>query len=203
MPNGGGGGCAAGDFYFWESAGEEGGGIGGGWKCAQADGVISCERKAVLMLETLSKIIPVVAVAGAAAWALYLFNRQQAFKRLQNLSALWKEFFKSDEMLSLFDLMNHIDSATADAAALETFPSRQKLRYLALIEEVALYAERFEVDRKYVAYLFGWHFRFPYLSERTRGAFWFHLGGDDEMNAPYWAKSRKLAAEIDPEVSAR
>jgi hypothetical protein len=54
---------------------------------------------------------------------------------------------------------------------LKSYDRKVKLKYLALIEEAALYASAFEVDSDFAKYLFQWHFYFPYQSLKTSGAF--------------------------------
>lgn len=73
-----------------------------------------------------------------------------------------------------------------------------KLKYLVLLEEVSLYLEEFEVDRSYAAYLFQWHFYFAYQSNLTKTLFWDNLGGEEEMNASYWQKSRNQSKLCKP-----
>ncbi len=144
------------------------------------------------------KYIPSIAVVIAAFWALYLFRKQQRFKRLQNLSSLWKEFAKDDDNMHLFNLMNQIESDQQTKEDLASFDSISKLRYLALVEEVALYVENFEVDKDYAHYLFQWHFYFIYQSSKTSGLFWNNLGAEEEMNQKYWSKSRELSNSFLP-----
>ena len=152
------------------------------------------------MIETFLKIFPTLAALIAAIWALISFNRHQRFKRLQNLSGIWKEFFKSDELLLLFNLMNEIESDRDSITSLSSADSKLKLRYLALIEEVSLYVSKFEVDKEYAAYLFQWHFHFVYGSIKTTSGFWENIGGPAEMQASYWSMSRNLARKIRPAV---
>jgi hypothetical protein len=135
---------------------------------------------------------PLVIIFGGL-FALYQYARQQKFKRLQNLSSLWKNFNADDELLSLFTLMNDIESGKTDLIGeLTSSSTKTKLKYLALIEEVALYIEQFEVDKGYAEYLFQWHFFFVYRSKITSMPFWQNLGGENERNESYWAKSRNL-----------
>ena len=145
------------------------------------------------------KLIPYITATIAAFWALYIFNKQQKFKRLQNLSSLWKEFSNNDQLLELFDIMDQIEIDPLRAMELAQIESKVKLKYLALIEEVALYIENFEIDKKYAKYLFQWHFFYAYESKITIIPFWQNLGGEDEMKKPYWGKSRNLATKIKPQ----
>lgn len=144
--------------------------------------------------------LPSIAIIVAAFWALYLFRNQQRFKRLQNLSALWKDFVNDEKNLHLFNLMNELESDQVVNEDLAYISTASKLKFLALIEQVALYVEHFEVDKEYGKYLFQWHFYFVYLSAKTSDLFWSNLGGPAEMNAEYWGKSRELSKRFQPEV---
>lgn len=131
---------------------------------------------------------------------IYQYYRQQKFKRLQNLSALWRGFTENSDLLPLFNLMDEIENGdNSRSDELKSYNRQVKLRYLALIEEVSLYVTEFEVDKAYAKYLFQWHLYFPYISKKTAIDFWDNLGGMQEMNASYWQKSRSLATEFAPE----
>ncbi len=152
------------------------------------------EQRKTNLLENIKSI----AVITAAFAILGFVRNQQRFKRLQNLSLLWKDFTNDEKNMHLFNLMNEIESdhiAKEDLSAINTI---DKLKYLALIEQVALYVEHFEVDKEYAKYLFQWHFYFVYQSAKTSNLFWNNLGGAEEMNASYWSKSRELAKSFLP-----
>ncbi|MCW3106028.1 MAG: hypothetical protein JWQ09_534 [Segetibacter sp.] len=140
-----------------------------------------------------------IAIVVAAVWALFLFRKQQKFKRLQNLSSLWKEFVKDEKNMHLFNIMNEIESGHIVNEDLSSISTTTKLKYLALIEEVAMYVENFEVDKDYAKYLFQWHFYFVYQSPNTLNLFWSNLGGIEEMKASYWSKSRELSTLFLPQ----
>jgi len=143
-------------------------------------------------------IQPLIILIGFIV-GLYQYKRQQKFKRLQNLSSLWRGFTDNDHLLFLFDLMNELESGTSgELEKLKNYDRKIKLKYLALIEEVSLYADAFEVDKDYANYLFQWHFYFPYQSQSTSSAFWANIGGNEEMNAGYWKKSRDFSAQCKP-----
>jgi hypothetical protein len=141
-------------------------------------------------IQTLGLII-------AACWALHLFRKQQRFKRLQNLSALWKNFVNDESNFNLFVLMDEIHSTAAEGTDLSNHDIKTKLRYLALIEEVALYVENFEVDKQYARYLFQWHFYYVYQCSSTKSAFWSNIGLE-EIDKDYWSKSRNLSKSFIP-----
>ena len=151
-------------------------------------------------INILKDIVQPVVVSLGGIFALYQFNKQQKFKRLQNLSALWKTFINDVEVMELFTFMNSIEKGEENKISeLSEASSKTKLKYLAMIEEVALYIDAFEIDKDYAKYLFQWHFYFIYCSPETSTSFWNNIGGLQEMNASYWAKSRMLAKRFIPE----
>jgi len=148
---------------------------------------------------TLKDIIQPSIIAIGFIVGLYQYSKQQKFKRLQNLSGLWKGFSDNDHFLSLFDLMNEIESGDNESIEkLKNYDRKVKLKYLALVEEVSLYVDAFEVDTDYAKYLFQWHFYFPYQSAYTSAAFWENIGGKEEMNASYWRKSKDFSTQCKP-----
>jgi hypothetical protein len=151
------------------------------------------------MTTLLKDIIQPLVVIFGGIFALYQYQKQQKFKRLQNLSTLWKSFLGDEKMLDLFNLLNlaeNFDPAVIEA--IKNYDPKMKYRYLAVIEEVTLYADTFEVDKPQAKYLFQWHFYFAYQSPDSVEPFWDNLGGAEERNASYWAKSRNLAKEFLP-----
>lgn len=152
------------------------------------------------MTTLLKDIIQPLVVVFGGIFALYQYQKQQKFKRLQNLSALWKSFLGDEKILDLFNLLNlaeHHDIQVIEA--IKTYDPKMKYRYLAIIEEVTLYADTFEVDKPQAKYLFQWHFYFAYQSPDSVQPFWENLGGEKERNASYWSKSRNLAKQFLPD----
>lgn len=151
------------------------------------------------MTTLLKDIIQPLVVILGGIFALYQYQKQQKFKRLQNLSALWKSFLGDEKILDLFNLLNlaeHHDPQVIEA--IKNYDPKMKYRYLAIIEEVTLYADTFEVDKPQAKYLFQWHFYFAYQSSDCVEPFWENLGGMEERNASYWSKSRNLSKEFLP-----
>jgi hypothetical protein len=127
----------------------------------------------------------------AAFWGIYVYNKQQRFKRLQNLSQLFQRFADKNDFLEIFSLCDesYIDRNSHNEVSLELLKNtsvKTKLQYLALLEEVALYASYSEVDRKYAVHLFQWHFYYIYKDLRISESFWHNLGGIKEKDKPYW-----------------
>lgn len=148
----------------------------------------------------LKDIVQPLVVCFGGIFALYQYSKQQKFKRLQNLSSLWKTFINDTDIMDLFTFLNSIEKGEDEKLALlAQYSSKTKLKYLANIEEVSLYIDAFEVDKEYAKYLFQWHFYFAYQANEISKSFWENIGGENEMNASYWLKSRTLAQKFIPE----
>ena len=150
------------------------------------------------MENILKDYLQPLAIIIGAGFTYYQYTKQQRFKRIQNLSSLWKNFSSDSEIFDVFTLMNDIESGKDGVNTLQNFSPKIKLKYLALIEEVTLYVNETEVDKELARYLFQWHFYFVYQSPLTTTAFWENIGEAEEMNASYWAKSRNLSMFIKP-----
>ncbi|MHB8259588.1 MAG: hypothetical protein ACYDCN_05450 [Bacteroidia bacterium] len=159
----------------------------------------------IRMIERHIELIKVVSLILGGSFALWQYSKQQRFKRLQNLSSILQKFFDNDDLLTLFSLFN-----AGNYADVQRTPPKIKYKFLALLEEVALYTEKFEVDKQHAIYLFQWHFRFVFTEEKTRKAFWYNLVSNAnltedeintkataEMNAAGWLKQKKLAQECE------
>ena len=127
------------------------------------------------MENILKDIIQPVIVSICALFALYQYNKQQQFKRFQNLIALWKEFRTNNNYSNLFGLMDSIALSHKDAIELANYSADQKLQYLALLEEVTLYLISYEVDFLKTYYLFQWHLKYVYTESETNKAFWNNM----------------------------
>ncbi|MBP9689302.1 MAG: hypothetical protein KBE91_06805 [Bacteroidia bacterium] len=152
-------------------------------------------------LKLVFEIVQIIALVTGGIFAYNQFKKQQKFKRIQNISSLWKEFSNNDANMEIFEMMDSIESDEKEYwVGLEKYDRRYKLKYLALLEEVALYINAFEIDSDDAKYLFQWHFYFVFLSEKTTTPFWANLGGRAEMNADYWKRSRELAKRFKPKM---
>lgn len=144
----------------------------------------------------LGQIIPAFSALIAAVvfgFAVFQYSEQQRFRRLQNLAAIWQRFYENVEFVDLFRLCNDIELDQGTDATLANYSSAVKLRFLALLEEVALFAEYFEVDRKPTSELFRWHFYYVYGSVKTQSQFWQNIGGVEEAQSESWKSQRKFA----------
>ncbi len=133
-------------------------------------------------------LVTIILVMAGSVIALVQFCQQRKFTRIQNLSQIWKKFMDDEKLMALF-----VSLDKEDLPVIESFAIAQKLRFLGLLEEVALYTEKFKVDKQYAYYLFQWHFTYVFKQTGTTKAFWENLGGSVEMNKPYWSKSFHFA----------
>ena len=150
-------------------------------------------------MEIFLKILPLLntlLIIVGSGWAIYVYFQQQKFRRMQNLSAIWSKFINTEKFMKIFVMCD--ESSETSLAELANSSSQDKLAYLGLVEEVALYVEQFEVDINYAIYLFQWHFYYAFNDEKTRAAFWKNIGGLEEMNKSYWSKSRSFATKCNP-----
>ena len=148
-------------------------------------------------METLKQLVVIIGgFAGIIGLfvGLYQYNRQQKFKRLQNLSSVWQKFITNDDLLELYTMLD-----SGDYTSLSNFSTRTKLKFLALLEEVSLYVEEFEVDKAQAVYLFQWHFYSVFNDEQTKESFWNNMGGIEEAEKDYWKKSKIFAQSCYPE----
>lgn len=151
-------------------------------------------------MENVLTIIPAISAVAAAAWGIYVFNKQQRFKRLLNLSQIFQRF--ADARNGFFDVFSFCDQAYEPGVGFDQIilddlmgiPVKRKLQYLALPEEAALYASYSEVDRKYAIHLFQWHFCYVYANAALATAFWFGLGGVSEKEKPYWEYQKHISS---------
>jgi|GEM_PF-3323784 len=156
------------------------------------------------MCLTISAVLPVVntlVITSGVGIGLFQYRKQQKFKRLQNLTSIWNKFSSEIAMLKLFELFDRLEDPKSEnekqlLMELETYNLSDKLRFLALLEEVAIYTESFEVDRETAIYLFQWHFKYVFINDKIRKAFWAELGGVIEIDKPYWSKSKEFAKKI-------
>src|ERR1700722_20719467 len=120
-----------------------------------------------MCLSTITSFLPIVntsIILTGGILALIQYNKQQRFKRINNLVSIWQKFINSDENMELFDLCDQIESSGVNDENLNNqlvnFDRRIKLKFLGLLEEVAIFTEKFEVEKKYANYLFQWHFKY-------------------------------------------
>jgi hypothetical protein len=147
-----------------------------------------------LTAENIPIFIQSFAIAILAFWAVYIYYKQQKFKRLQNLNSILIRFGESAEFIELFDLFE-----SENVEKLSEFSSKIKMKFLVLLEEVALYSKYSEVDKKYAIHVFQWHFYYVYNDPKLSTSFWFNIGSKSESEKPYWKYQKEFAANCNPE----
>ncbi len=150
--------------------------------------------------QTILSIINTLSIVGGGTFGLIQYSRQQRFKRVQNLFSIWEKFVGIEDNIKLFELFDRIEieqgKDSESNAALRNYSQKTKLKFLALLEEVAIYSKESEVDKEYAKYLFQWHFKYVFIQQYTKELFWHNMGGVGEIDAPYWAKSKGFAGQL-------
>jgi len=152
-------------------------------------------------MNSLITTIPIISAVAAGIWGLYIFNRQQRFKRLQNLSQIFQRFADKNDFMELFTLCDQVfidKSNQSNLDELSKFSAVNKMRYLALLEEVALFSRYSEVDKEYAVYLFQWHFYYIYNDSTVSESFWKNIGEVVEKDKPYWKYQKDFSVSCNP-----
>ncbi|MBC7554811.1 MAG: hypothetical protein H7257_12625 [Taibaiella sp.] len=153
-------------------------------------------------MDSIINIIPGMSAVAAAFWGIYVYSKQQRFKRLQNLSQIFQRFADNkNDFLEIFALCDSSfpDYGNEEIQHLAELPAKSKLQYLALLEDVALYADYSKVDRNYAIHLFQWQFYYIYNDAVIARAFWSNLGGVEECVQSYWSYQKKFSGYCNPE----
>lgn len=80
-------------------------------------------------LSLVIQIAQLLGIVFGGGFALYQFKRNIDFKRLQNLSRIWKQFTATKELLQLFELCNNGGLENGKAIEeLQSFPKQAKLK---------------------------------------------------------------------------
>jgi len=161
------------------------------------------------VVTTIPIFIALAAIIWGLFWAIYVFSKQQKFNRLQNLSKILQRFGDKEEIIGLFNLFdqslesidrtnNQINYNNEYLNQLSETNSEVKFQFLVILEEVALYAKSFEVDRDFAVHLFQFHFYYVYVNPETSAAFWKNLGGLSESNQHYWSYQKNFSVYCKP-----
>jgi len=146
-------------------------------------------------MEQLVKLAPLIStlvIFSGFLLALFQFKKQLAYRKIENLQKIWKDFINDRELFDLFSALDNHDEKKSVKRAIHT-SNKTKLKFLGLLDEVALLVEKGDVDREYAIYLFQWHFFYAYKKSSTMESIWQSLGGVIEASKPYWLKSARLA----------
>jgi len=127
-----------------------------------------------------------------------IYNKQRNFDRLQNLSKLFQRFTEDDDFMAVFTKCDEAYPGyeVEKIKDIEEIPVQTKLKYTALLEDVALHAKHNEVDRQYAVHLFQWHFYYLYNNTAIANAFWGSLGGLPDGKS--WGMQMDFAKSCNP-----
>ncbi len=130
-----------------------------------------------------------IKIAGAiivSAAALFQWYQSIYSKNIERLIDVWRKFYETKEFYEVFSILN-----TKDDQQINTISIPHKLKFLALLEEVAILNETFRFSHKNPTYsMFMWHFHYVYDNKVTRVPFWSGIGEDKEMKSASWKKQR-------------
>lgn len=152
--------------------------------------------------------VPVLAACFTAIsiiWGVIVYIRQQKINNLQNLVSVFQRFSNNDNFIHIFRLCDDIyvydKNSNQQAAAfiiqqLEEVSPENKLKYLALLEEVAVFAKNAKVLRDDALHLFKFQFHYLYNVPIVADAFWKNIGGgQNERTKDGWSYQRTFAEE--------
>ena len=161
-------------------------------------------------MEDILKIFQTIAFVCAAVTAVLAvisYMRQQNLTRLQNLISVFQRFANNEDFISIFSLCDHCYVRLNDAKAseeldlllekLSEISTEKKFKYLALLEEIAIYSKNSAVIRKHALHLFKFHFYYVYGVGKISSAFWKNVGDGDnnEKNKEGWSYQNEFASE--------
>ncbi|HRP68186.1 MAG TPA: hypothetical protein PLY93_01490 [Turneriella sp.] len=146
----------------------------------------------------LSPLLSAMLVSLGFILALIQYKRQLAYKKLENLQKIWKDFLNDDHLFTFFSALDQAPDKRAMKRVADT-PYQTKLRFIGLLDEVALLVFDGDVKKEHAIYLFQWLYYYAFKNETTMLHLWKNLGGATEAQKPYWEKARNLAVECNPE----
>lgn len=158
---------------------------------------------------SLIEILQVLSLSFGGAFALYQYYRQNKFERLKNINNIWRKFYETESFVSIFDLIDKVDNYKNqdDISTLKNLSSKEKLKFLAFLEEVSGYMEFSNEDKKHLIYLFQWHFYYVFQNPNTYLPFWSNLSEIDSeieiekiITANYWNKLYMFSKECKKEL---
>ena len=147
-------------------------------------GIFYVEKQVFMGIEEIVKCFVLMSLSISAIWALIVYKKQQKIARIQNLVSVFRRFAENSQFVELFALCDALYSCgdsgarAADIEKLKTFDSGGKYRYLALLEEVAVYAKNDAVLQSDALHLFQYHFHYIYNCPDIVAAFWWNIGGE-------------------------
>ena len=142
-------------------------------------------------------LISATCTALSAILAVIVYIRQQKINRLQNLISVFQRFSNNDDFISIFSVCDSCYvklNTPANEQELSSLLNQliaiapeKKYKYLALLEEIAIFAKNSAVISKNAIHLFKFHFYYVYGDGKISAAFWQNIGsGPNEKNKEGW-----------------
>ena len=158
-------------------------------------------------------LISVILTAISVILGVIAFLRQQKINRLQNLISVFQRFSGNDDFLMIFDICDACYVRLNDKAKevelgnrlsdLKSIPTEKKFKYLALLEEISIYAKNSAVMSKNAIHLFKFHFHYLYGDHMISEAFWDNLGsGKSEKYKEGWSYQMDFAKICTSKISS-
>ena len=161
----------------------------------------------------LITLISVMCTAVSAILATTAYLRQQKINRIQNLISVFQRFSNNDDFLSIFNASDasyvRLNKSGSEQELsdylnnLKTIPAEKKIKYLALLEEIAIFAKNSAVMSKNAIHLFKFHFYYLYGNHTISAAFWNNIGsGASEKNKEGWSYQSDFAKKCKANITA-
>ncbi len=148
-------------------------------------------------------LISVVCTAASALVGIIAYLRQQKINRIQNLISVFQRFANNDDFIAIFNTCDasyvRLNNSAGQELSfylneLQTIPAEKKLKYLSLLEEIAIFSKNSVVISKNALHLFKFHFFYVYGNHKISSAFWSNIGsGDGEKNKEGWSYQNEFA----------
>ena len=148
-------------------------------------------------IEVIIKLIAVICTAIVVNVGIITYIKQQKINRIQNLITVFQRFANNDDFILLFSLCDSSYVKVGDSAMqtelnilldeIRNITTDKKLKYLALLEEIAIYAKNSSVIREHAIHLFKFHFFYVYGNNPISLAFWNNVGGNKEKEKEGWS----------------
>jgi hypothetical protein len=153
----------------------------------------------------MSNLIDALQAVGALSTGVglgvgvYQYYQAERFKRMQKLFDLFETFRTNERFVNLFSAFENLsDNPTSTESSLTIAGGNDedkivKYQFLALLEEVALFAESELIKSDDAIYMFHFHFFYVFGPCKQSKLFWEDIGGENEPKKPGWARSYAFA----------
>ena len=159
-------------------------------------------------------LISAICTAISAILGVFAYLRQQKINRIQNLISVFQRFANNDDFLSIFSACDasyvRLNEPSSEQELriyldnLKAISSEKKYKYLALLEEIAMFAKNSAVINKNAIHLFKFHFYYIYGDHKISAAFWLNIGsGVNEKNKEGWNYQNDFAKKCEVSIISR